>query len=491
MTRAQSTAGPAARVFGWIGWAGADAVGRILLLTVSTAVLSRLASPREFGVTALVLTVVAVMSVFVGAPFEEALAQRRGLRRGHLEAALAASWAAGLALLALTIPGGYALGAFYDAPEIGLLLPIASLAMFFSGHTDIATALARRRRRFNDVAYANLVGHAIGVGVALVVAFLGHPAWALIGVRLFVMIARAILLQARLGALIRPRWSGARLRELGRFAGFSFLERLADNLTYLAFNNVVGAVYGVTTLGYVNMAMRLIEPIRGAVIATAHNLAFSFFAAANADRASLTASAETVAARAAYVITPIFVGLAAVAPALLPAVAGPGWDQAAEIAVFLALGGALAVPARLVFTALSASARPEFGLASSVLGFVATVVTLVGAIALGPLAVGLARLVGDGVQAAIAIGLPTRLLGWSRTARLKAFLPPWALAGLMGLAVAAATAALRPFGDVSALAIATPAGVATYMALLALFARPTLHALAGGVLKRKSKRTGT
>ncbi|MGA0532038.1 oligosaccharide flippase family protein [Hansschlegelia sp. KR7-227] len=478
-------AGPAKRVLGWVGWAGADAVGRILLLTGSTAVLSRMLSPRDFGITALVLTVVAVMSVFVGTPFEEALAQKRGLRRSHLEAALAASWAVGLALLALSVPAGMALGAAYDEPQMALLLPVASLSMFFSGHTDIATALARRRRRFNDVAFANLAGHAIGVTLALALAFAGAAVWALIAVRLFVMIARAVLLQMRLGAVIRPRWSTPRLKEIGRFAGFSFLDRLADNLTYLAFNNIVGVFYGVTTLGYVNMAMRLIEPIRGAIVAIAHNLAFSFFA--GADAARLRDSASTIASRTAFVITPIFVGLAAVAPALLPVVAGPGWEQATKIATCLALGGAIAVPARLIFTALSASGRPEFGLMSSIVGFAATVVALVAAIALGPIAVGLARLVGDGVQAAIAIGLPNRLLSWSRTARLGAFLPAWILAGGMGVAVAVLGAALRSSGDLTSLLISVPLGAVLYVALLALFARDTLTTLAAAVRPHRAE----
>ncbi|HEY0293269.1 MAG TPA: oligosaccharide flippase family protein [Hansschlegelia sp.] len=476
------------RVLGWVGWAGADAGGRILLLTLSTAVLSRMLSPHDFGVTALVLTVVAVMSVFVGAPFEEALAQRKALRRKHLEAALAASWATGLALLALSIPGGMALGAFYDEPEIGWLLPVAAIAMFFSGHSDIATALARRRRRFNDVAFANLAGHAIGISIALAIAFAGAGLWALISVRLAVMIARAFLLQWRLGVVILPRWSTPHLRDLSRFAGFSFLDRLADNLIYLAFNNMVGAVYGVTTLGYVNMAMRLIEPIRGAVTSTAHNVSFSFFAAAAHDHVRLKESAETIASQTAFLIAPIFVGLAAVAPVLLPVVAGPGWEPASHIAVCLAIGGAISLPARLFYTALSAKARPEFGLLASVLGFVATVIALIVDSSLGPISVGIARIVGDSAQAGLAIALPAALLGWSRIDRLWAFLPPWALAGAMGVVVWGAIIMLQPHGDVVALAIAVPLGVAVYGLLLRLFARDALAALLGSLREAESVR---
>ena len=113
------------RLIGWIGWAGLDAMGRLALLTGSTIVFSRLLAPRDFGVTALVLTLVAVAAVFVGSPFEEALAQRRGVRMAHLRAALGASWAIGAVILAASIPAGHALAEQYGEPEFRSLLPVA------------------------------------------------------------------------------------------------------------------------------------------------------------------------------------------------------------------------------------------------------------------------------------------------------------------------------------------------------------------------------
>ena len=258
----------------WIGGAGVDALGRLALLTASTALFSRVLSPRDFGVTALVLTFVAVAAVFVGMPFEEALAQRKHLRRIHLDAALGVSWAMGAAILALSCLAGSALARVYNELEIAALLPVSMLSIFFTGHTAILTALARRLRRFNDIAFASLIGHAVGIAASLVVLWAGGGLWALIANRLLISAAVAVLLQARIGFLITPRWSKAHIDGFGRFAGLSFLDRLTDNLTYLIFNNVVEIVYGASILGYVNMAMRLIEPIRGAVAATGHNLAF-------------------------------------------------------------------------------------------------------------------------------------------------------------------------------------------------------------------------
>lgn len=489
MSETPPTARPS-RLLGWIGWAGLDAFGRLALLTGSTIIFSRMLTPRDFGVTALVLTIVALAAVFVGQPFEEALAQRRHLRKEHLNAALGASVAVGAVLLVLSFLAAGALAEGYGEPEVRYLLPVAMASIFFSGHSDILTALARRQQRFNDVALATLFGHVIGIGLSLIMAFAGYGVWALVGQRLLVVIARAVILQWRIRVLVVPRLSLRHVGDLGRFAGISFLARLFENVTYVAFNNLVQAFYGVAVLGQVNMAMRLIEPIRGAIVATGHNLAFSFFARANRSGDRLRTLADQVVSQSAFVTVPVFVGLAAVAPVLLPLVAGPGWEPAIGIMACLSLASALGVPAGLIYTAFSANARPEWSLLSLLVGFAAIVAVLVGAAALGPISVGLSRLAGDLVRAGFAIALPALTMGWSRADRFHALAPAWLLASIMGIVVAAASALLPARYMALELVGLVGLGVFVYGVLLAFFGRDAMVALAAHLpLPRKAPRT--
>ena len=481
----RSIGASAPRLMGWISWAGIDAVGRLLLLSGSTIVLSRVSSPRDFGVAALVLTIVAVLSVFVGAPFEEALTQLPRLRSRHLSAALAASWLIGVVLFTGAVVAAAPLARLYDAAEIQFLLPAAMTSIFFSGHSDIVTAVARRRRRFNEVAYATLAGHVIGVGLSLVIAGLGYGLWALIAQRVLTVIARATILQWRIGFLILPRLLPKQLAELSRYASISFLTRLIDSVTYLVFNNLVQALFGVSELGQVNMAMRLIEPIRGAIIATGHNLAFSFFARASREPARLRQMCNHVISHSAFAVTPVFVGLAAIAPVLLPVVAGPGWHGAVVVTVWLSIAAAISAPSGLIFTALSANGRPELNFLSFLASFAATVAVLVGAAALGPISVGLSRVAGDGVRAALAIGISTTGLEWTRRARLAALHPAWRLSAIMGLIVATLDAWLPGGPSLARLAILIGAGIVVYPLLIAAFARPAFEVIAAPLLRAR------
>ena len=353
-----------------------DAIGRLAMLTVSTAILSRCLSPHDFGLAALVLTVVSVASVAVGAPFEEALAQRKVLRLVHLRASLTGCWLFSLAWVLASVPLGYALAWAYHEPQIASLLPVCMASTFFSGHSDVLTGLVRRQRRFTDLAKATLFGNAVGISASVAIALMGGGVWSLVAQRLLVVIFRAVSLQSRIEIVILPSRSIGHLRDLARYGGLAFIDRMMDNLTFLAFNYLVGGFYGVNTLGYVNMAMRLVEPIRGAIGATGHNVAFSFFTRLQNDHERLRDRAQTVISNASLAIAPVFVGLAAVTPVLLPLVSGPGWDQAVEIGVCLAIGSAIAIPARLIFTALSAKARPEYSVIANVAGFAGTLAVL-------------------------------------------------------------------------------------------------------------------
>lgn len=454
----------------WLAWSSIDGIGRLLVLLLGTVVFSRLLLPREIGLGALVLVVAAVASVFVGAPFEEPLAQRKVLRREHIASVMALTWAIGGALTLASVPVGYLMAWHYGQPEITWLLPVAALSIVLSGQSDVMTGVARRIRRFDAISIATLSGHTAGVAVGILMAVLGYGVWSLIGQRVVTVGVKALLLHERLRLWVMPAWHPDKYRDLDRFARISLFDRLSDPVNHLAFNTVVASLYGLTALGYVNMALRLIEPIRALVAIAAHNIAFSHFAAAQHDDDWLVQRLQSTASLASLFIVPIFAGLAAVMPVMLPIFAGPGWEPAIPIGIFLAIGGALAIPARLVFSALSAKGRPEFSLLANASGVVGTLAVLIGASAFGPVSVGVARAAGDAAQAVVAILVAPSGFAWGRLARLIMLSKAWLLSAAMAAVVAFLLLALPNLPAIAELMFMVAVGVAAYVALLFAFA---------------------
>ena len=477
------------RVLGWLGWAGADAFGRLFLLSGATVIFSWLLDPEAFGISAIILATAAAAGLLVGAPFQDALTQRRVLRAAHLRSAFGLSLLTSALLISLSFPlAGFMAGA-YHTPEMAALLPVAMVSILFSGHVDLVTARARRQRRFNDLAATSLVAYLVAVPLATGAAFFGAGVWSLIILRLAVVVTQSVALQWRVGFPLRPQFSLPHLADLRHMAGISSLDRLADNLTYLLFNNLVGSFFGLAVLGQVNMALRIVEPIRGALVGTLHNLTFPHFRRV-AHTAGMQAERDHLILLLAACIVPIFAGIASITPVLLPLVTGPGWEEAVPIAICLALGAALALPAQTVFTALLAGGSPEYALVGNIFRLIATALVLVLLRDSPPIAVGIARLVGDGAYAAVAILAPVTRWQWPFWRRATLLAPSWLLSTLMYIGAGLALQWLRPQGDVLTLFGTIASGVILQLLLMLCLQRPILAELFDTVTAWRQTRKG-
>lgn len=465
----------ATRMRNWIGLSAGEAVARLLLQVGVTAVLARLLAPDAFGMAALVLTIVGFLAIAVGTPFEEGLAHQKRLRRAQVEGIYGFVLLTALAAFALACLGGAALGWWFEREEFLYLMPFTALLLFAHGPFSLGLALARRRRGFVAINLAHLAGNIVGAIVAIISGLLGAGVWALLAFRLATVVASALTLFILLGYRLRPRLGLAEMRGFDAFAWIMLKARSVENSAYLLFNILVAQLFGIAALGIVNMALRIVEPVRGAVAAIGHNLSFPLFKLVREEPERLREAIRTASGQSAILSAPVFMGLAAVSPVLIPVLAGPGWEQAIPIAALLALGGMLLMPSQILIAAFTAQGRPAFGLYAPLIG----VAVLCAGLLLGAdgdvVTVGLARFAADLAQVlavftfgAIAIGLaPQRLLG--------ILAAPWIAALTMAAAVAGiAYAAPDRWPPLATLAILVSSGAMIYGGLLFLIARKRL-----------------
>lgn len=461
----------------WLTGAGADAAGRLVAQVVVTAVLARFLAAEEFGVAALVLSTATVVATIAGgAPFEEALVYQRRVNRGHFQTALAASFALATAFTVLAWVGGPWLAQALSAPGLALPLLASCVTLFAGAEIVVLTAFARRRRRFNAVARSSLIGAIVGGLASIVFAVMDGGVWAIVGGRIVWVCTQAAVLSVQLRVAILPVWRWRRLQDLMGFAQITSLERLTENAHYFVFNYVVGAVFGVAAVGTLNLAMRVVEPLRGAFMTISHNLAYPSLAAAARDPLDLRRQINDTAVAQTLIALPMFLGVAAISPSLIPVVAGPGWEEAVVIAMCLAGGGAVMASVQALYTATQVIGRPSLNLVRRLLGLASMLATLLGAAALGPAAAGLGRLIGDATEAAWSATIAARTLNYPVVDLLKAVGRLWICGLVMAASVFGLEVVVAPqAGAFAALVLGVAAGVVAYAGAVWLLARR--HAL--------------
>lgn len=304
-----------------------------------TAVLARLLTPADFGLVALVLIASGFVSMFSETGLTSALIQRPAVTEDHLSTAfwLNLGVAATLALLGATIAPR--MSGLFGGPRAAPMLMVIMVALPVTALGQVPEAVLQRRLSFRAIAAIEWLATTISGAAAIVMAFAGFGAWALVLQSLIAATAGSV------GRIVAVRWLPAfRFSRvaLGDLSSFSFSVFGGSLLNY-AFrkidNFLIGRYLGVAALGYYALAYNLILfPLTtcGAVIL---RVMFPVLASLQSDRPRLQAAYLRAVRMLGTFTLPLVAGLAATAPILVLAAYGPQWGPAVPLIRILSVIG--------------------------------------------------------------------------------------------------------------------------------------------------------
>lgn len=151
----------------------------ILITMASTVVLARLLEVSDFGLLAMVYTLLSFINSFRDFGLPMAALQSRKL--GHLESSALFWTNLPVSLLAtlFMVLMGPVLAWFYGEPRLILLTAVMSTGLLASTMANQHEALMTRQLRFVSLASLDLLFHVVGAATAIVLALLGAGYWAL------------------------------------------------------------------------------------------------------------------------------------------------------------------------------------------------------------------------------------------------------------------------------------------------------------------------
>lgn len=225
-------------------------------------VLARLLTPRDFGLVAMVTTVVGFLRVFKDAGLSIATVQREKLTQAQVSNLfwinLGVSFGGSLILATAAWP----IAKFYQNSNLVPIALLLSLTFILNGSTAQHQALLKRQMRFKALAIIEVGSIATSVAVAITLATLGYRYWSLVWSILATEVAGLVLTwsTSRWRPQLPRRNSGVGpLVKFGahRTAGDFILAigRGSDNL-------LIGRFYGAAAVGlYSRASALLIRPL--------------------------------------------------------------------------------------------------------------------------------------------------------------------------------------------------------------------------------------
>jgi lipopolysaccharide exporter len=457
-----------------MAWAyGAYGSGR-LLVVVSTAILARLLTPRDFGVVALAI----VATTFLEAAKDIGLGQALILAKPEEEedrAQTVFAWSLllGVALAVLTAALSPLISSFFHQPELRWLLSALGLNFILNALSGTHLSLARKHLNYRVRTASELAEVIVRGAVGIALALGGAGAWSLVLGTLAGSAAGATVLWRLVSFRPRLRLARTHLREMLSFgAGLT-----VSDLTGIVFYNTdyvfIGRVLGASSLGLYTIGFRIPELAILNVGQVAADVLFPAYSAL--DRSRLRDGYLTGVRYIAMLTVPLGVGLATLARPLILAVFGHKWTGSIPVARAIAGYTLFASLSISPGTVLKVSRNVRLLLVFSVPVTCVLVALLAIFTSHGILTV---ALITTGLQATIA---PAQTIAVSRLLDLplwdavRELIPPTLAAVAMGLVLLGMLQLIHD--PVTALVVGVPLGAAVYVATLWPLAKQHLRAL--------------
>jgi len=318
-------------------WQAITIVGQRLLSLVVFTTLARLLDPSAFGLVALVGVYMFFASMIADQGIGTALVQRMNLDPEHVDTAFWFNSACAVILCLGTIALARPISLLFHEPQLARLLCWSSLALVFNAMSAIHGTLFIRAMDFRRPAIrtlvANVAGGAIGVGMAVA----GYGVWALVGQQLISSLAGAIFIWSASPYRPSARFSLAHLRDLfgvsSSILATSFLWFFSSRLDQI----VIGRFAGVPVLGFYVIAGKVPDLANTVTQQPMTEVSLPALSRLQNDHEQMRKAIYKGMELHALVAFAVFVGIATVAPDLVPFLFGSKWAAAGGLCSLLSL----------------------------------------------------------------------------------------------------------------------------------------------------------
>jgi PST family polysaccharide transporter len=307
----------------WMGivkWAGQ------LIAWVSTFVVVRILTPADYGIVGAAGLYLGLLTVVSEFGIGSAIVTLRTLNPSQLRQINTVSVLFGFAGLLISGLLATSIASFFHAPAVAAVVVVLSTTFLIASLRTVPWALLQRDMRFKRIAaFEGLQQVALAV-LSITLAATGFRYWTLVIASIVsAIIPTTFALIFHWVGFEKPRW-----HELRRALGFS-KDVIVQRTAWYAYSSsdflVAGRVLGESALGAYTVAWTIahapIDKIGNVIL----QVTPSVLSAVQDDTAATRRYVLAITEALAVTIFPLFVGLALVAPDLVPIVFGAKWQS--------------------------------------------------------------------------------------------------------------------------------------------------------------------
>jgi len=306
---------------------------------ISTLILVRLLSPENFGLMALAMSVYAMIELMQAFGFNTALIQNQKSTREHYDTAWTLQIFFGLFASSLIILISDYAADFYGDHRISAILKVMGLLFLINAFANIGVVKFSKEMDFNKEFTYRILIKLSAFSVTVSLAFYWHSYWAL----LMGMLASALtsLILSYTMQSYRPKITFKEWRSLFGFSSWLFINNLLSFINNHSQNFILGKLSGAKVLGLYSVSYEVSTLTTAEIVAPINRAAFPGYSKMADNKEKLKASYLTVLSHIILIAVPSAVGIAVIAPLIVPVLLGETWLDTIPLMKIIALASAL------------------------------------------------------------------------------------------------------------------------------------------------------
>ncbi|MCX8022637.1 MAG: MOP flippase family protein [Syntrophorhabdaceae bacterium] len=313
-----------------------------ILAFIRLWILALLLSPEDFGLMAMVLTVIDLAMSYADTGLSAAIIHRQNADRKELSSLYWLNVASGFILFFIIWALTPIVVMFYKEPRLNLLLPISSLAFIISSFSNQFGVLLQRDVEFSTLAKQEIISTFTGTIIAIILAFSGFKVWSLLLGQLSGVATKTTLLLFLGLKRYRPLlyFSTKDLKGFFSFGLYQMADRTINYLSGRMDQLLIGNLLGAEVLGYYNFAFNLVMQPLFKINSVITVVMFPVFAKIQDDLERLRKGFVELIRFIFSINAPILIGLVSISQMAIVLVFGDKWSGSIifiQILAFVAL----------------------------------------------------------------------------------------------------------------------------------------------------------
>ena len=301
---------------------------------VSTIIIARLLTPKDFGIVAIAMSLYALIDIFGAFGVDTVLIHKQETTVDQFNTAWTINFCFGLLGFILISCAAYPISVFYGEPNLIVVFFSIAFLFVFNGSKNIGVVEFRKNLTFDKEFKFQIVPKLIGTIVTISMAYWLRNYWALIIGTLVWKGSESI--NSYFVHPFRPHWSVGAFKELFSFSKYLVINNILQFMNTKSLELILGRILSVAFVGLYSISQEIATLPTVEFVAPINRAVYPGYAiVANKPEELKDIYVKTIGL-IAFIVIPFSIGIISISEMAIPILLGEKWKEIIPLVQILA-----------------------------------------------------------------------------------------------------------------------------------------------------------